>query len=112
MQMFNALFLVFISFAFRFFITDLSHKGFNLPELFFCRFFIQHTQVTENLFLQFHQCSGQQFFIFDCISLGPVGDDIIDIFDENNIGFQFIQVIDQGTVSSGTEYQLPFAVSQ
>ena len=35
-----------------------------------------------------------------------------DIFDENNIGFQFIQVIDQGTVSSGTEYQLPFAVSQ
>ena len=34
------------------------------------------------------------------------------IFDENNIGFQFIQVIDQGTVSSGTEYQLPFAVSQ
>ena len=66
-------------------------------------FSVKQPQVFKNLFLYAYQNSGQQLLIGDGVVLEMIGYHIVNILDKDDVGVQVIEVLNEGTVTSGTE---------
>ncbi|CCZ70987.1 oRF2 [Bacteroides sp. CAG:702] len=73
---------------------------------------IQQFQIIECLFLKRHQHTCQQFFVGHSIFFQPVRNHVINVLDKHNIGIQIIQVFNQCSMTTRTEYQLPFIIAE
>ena len=69
---------------------------------------VEQFEVFECLFLQGHEYAGNQFFISNGVGFQFIGYYVVDILDEDNVGVEIVQVLDQCTVTTRTEQE--FAV--
>ena len=62
-------------------------------------------EALESAFLQVEQNPRQHLFITDRIPAAGIGRHVVDILDEDDVGVDFVQVLDQRPVARGTEQQ-------
>ena len=73
---------------------------------------LQVFQVIESFLLSLYEYAGNNFLPLDSISFQTVWDDIVDILDEDDISVDFIEVLNQCTVTSRTEEQRTIFVAE
>ncbi len=73
---------------------------------------IELMEVSEGLLLQGYQYTGDNLLPLDGLGLQAVGNDIIDILDEDDISLDLIEILNQGTMTTGTEEQLAIALTE
>ena len=83
----------------------LLNKLCNLSKLSIVNSCIQQTQIFESLLLQFYQYTSNNLLPDNCFRLQTVRHDIINILHKDNICFNLIKVLYQGTMTTGTEQQ-------
>ena len=66
---------------------------------------IQQLQILESLLLQSNQYTGQQLLISNCIPFKSVWYYVVNILNEYDIRIQIVQVFNQCTMTTRTEYQ-------
>ena len=67
--------------------------------------FVEQAEAVKALLLKFEEQSGKHFLVDDGGVLHPVGHHVVDVFDKDKVGALFVEVLDECTVSAGTEHQ-------
>ena len=83
-----------------------------LPQVCCTGFFVQNVQAVKDLLLQLQQNASQHLFVNYGGVLHPVGHDVVDVLDEDNVGTAFVEILYQRPVSGRSENQFPFVVTQ
>ena len=67
--------------------------------------FVEQAEAVKALLLEFEEQPGKHFLVDDGGVLHPVGHYVVDVFDKDKVGALFVEVLDECTVSAGTEHQ-------
>ena len=81
----------------------LLHKGSYLLQLSLGGTLVEQLQIAEGLLLQADQHAGYHLLPFHGLRLQAVGHHVVDVLDEDHIGGNLVQVLDQRTVTARTE---------
>ncbi len=73
--------------------------------------FVEQAEVFECLLLQVEEEAGQHFLVNDGGVFHPVGHHVVDVFDEDDVGALFVEVLDEGSVATGAEDEASFVVA-
>ena len=64
---------------------------------------IQYFQIFEGLLLQRDEDACDDLLPLDCLGLQAVGNDVVDVLDEDDIGLDLVEVLNEGSVTTRTE---------
>ena len=83
----------------------LAHELGNLLQLGFISTGIECAQVFESLLLQRDEYAGDDLFPLYGLGLQAIGHHIVDILDEDDIGIDLVEILDESTMTAGAEEQ-------
>ena len=73
---------------------------------------VKQTEVSKSLLLQGNQDTGNHLLVFHGVTLQTVGYHIVDVLDEDHIGIDLVQILNQCTMTTGTEQQRSVIVTE
>ena len=83
-----------------------------LAEFFLVGVAVECAQVVECLGLEVEKHAGEHLLVDDGGVFHPVGHDVVDVFDEDEVGPLFVEVLDECAVSAGAEDEASVLVAQ
>ena len=73
--------------------------------------FVEQAEAVKALLLEIEEQTGKHFLVDDGGVFHPVGHHVVDVFDEDDVGTLLVEVLDEGTVSAGTEDDVAVVVA-
>ena len=89
------------------------HKADDFLQLFVVVLtFVERLQVSESLLLERHEHTGDDLLVIHRVLLQTVGHYVVDVLDEDHVGIDVVQVLNQRAMASGTEQQRTVLVAE
>ena len=73
---------------------------------------LQLAQIGEGAGLQSDEDAGDELFVGDGVGFQAVGNDVVDVLDEDDVGVNLVEVLDECAVATGTEQQGAVVVAE